>query len=118
MDRDKRWDRVQRAWEAVVDGKGLPATDPVACVQAAYGRNETDEFIVPTVLVGADGTPLGRIEDNDAVLFFNFKIFVFSKLHFRFHCHFSSDDPRLAFFHALDVNFWLRNRIRPSSAIS
>lgn len=73
MDRDKRWDRVKKAWDAMVCGQGPTAVDAVACVRAAYDRNETDEFITPTVLVDGDGVPVGRIADNDAVLFFNFR---------------------------------------------
>lgn len=73
MDRDKRWDRVQKAWDAMVAGQGLNATDPVQAVREAYGRGETDEFITPTVLIGDDNTPVGRIVDNDAVIFFNFR---------------------------------------------
>jgi len=75
MDRDRRWDRVQRAWRALVDGQGLiaAAADPEAAVTAAYERGESDEFIQPTVLCGADGAPVGRIVDNDAVIFFNFR---------------------------------------------
>ncbi len=73
MDRDTRWDRVQKAWQAMVDGQGLTAVDPVAAVQEAYGRDETDEFIKPTVIVDGSGQPLGRIVDRDAVVFFNFR---------------------------------------------
>jgi 2,3-bisphosphoglycerate-independent phosphoglycerate mutase len=73
MDRDKRWDRVQKAWDAMVCGQGPTASDAAACVRTAYDRGETDEFITPTVLVNSDGVPVGRIEDNDAVLFFNFR---------------------------------------------
>jgi len=73
MDRDKRWDRVKKAWDAMVGGQGLHATDAVQAVQEAYGRGETDEFISPTVLVNEQGAPAGRIADGDAVLFFNFR---------------------------------------------
>ncbi|MDX9834195.1 MAG: 2,3-bisphosphoglycerate-independent phosphoglycerate mutase [Desulfobulbus sp.] len=73
MDRDKRWDRVHKAWEAMVAGQGEIAADPVALVQAAYDRGETDEFITPTVLVDDGGAPRALIADGDAVLFFNFR---------------------------------------------
>ena len=73
MDRDKRWDRVKRAWDAMVAGEGTTSIDPMAVVRDAYGRGETDEFIVPTVLVDGAGRPVGRIADGDAVLFFNFR---------------------------------------------
>jgi len=73
MDRDKRWDRVEKAWNAMVCGQGVVATEPVAAVREAYARGETDEFIAPTVLVDDQGAPVGRIADNDAILFFNFR---------------------------------------------
>ena len=72
MDRDKRWDRVHKAWDAMVCGQGVPAADAVQAVREAYDRGETDEFIQPTVLVDA-GVPVGRIADGDAVIFFNFR---------------------------------------------
>jgi 2,3-bisphosphoglycerate-independent phosphoglycerate mutase len=68
MDRDTRWDRVEKAWRAMVGGQGLTASDPLQAVEAAYARGETDEFIQPTVLNKA-----GRIADGDAVFFFNFR---------------------------------------------
>ena len=73
MDRDKRWDRVEKAWAALVHGRGATASDPVALVRANYERGETDEFITPTVLVDAGGAPLAPIVDGDAILFFNFR---------------------------------------------
>ena len=73
MDRDKRWDRVAKAWAALVHGEGATASDPVELVRAAYERGETDEFIAPTVLVDGNGRPLATIADGDAILFFNFR---------------------------------------------
>ncbi|MDA8165099.1 MAG: 2,3-bisphosphoglycerate-independent phosphoglycerate mutase [Desulfobacteraceae bacterium] len=73
MDRDNRWERVQRAWKALVDGQGdHRATDPVAAVRAAYERGETDEFITPTV-IEENGRPLATVADGDVVIFFNFR---------------------------------------------
>ena len=72
MDRDKRWERVEKAWKAMVDGVGeFTARDPLEAVKAGYARGETDEFIKPTVLVGASGKPLATIQDGDAVFSFN-----------------------------------------------
>jgi 2,3-bisphosphoglycerate-independent phosphoglycerate mutase len=68
MDRDKRWDRTQRAYDAIVEGKGEHAEDPVSAVQASYDRGVTDEFIEPVVL---DGRP--RLGGADAAIFFNFR---------------------------------------------
>lgn len=73
MDRDKRWDRVQKAWSAVVRGEGHHGASGVELVQAAYSRGETDEFIAPGVVTDAAGAPIGRIEDGDSVVFFNFR---------------------------------------------
>jgi len=68
MDRDQRWERTQRAFDAVVNGNGEHASDPVAAVQASYDRGVTDEFIEPIVL---DGRP--RLTVRDAAVFFNFR---------------------------------------------
>ncbi len=72
MDRDKRWDRVERAWQAMVDGKGIYSQSPAAALSAAYAAGVTDEFIEP-IVIGEEGRPLALIEDDDAVLFFNFR---------------------------------------------
>ena len=68
MDRDQRWERTQRAFDALTQGAGNRAADPLAAVQASYDAGVTDEFIEPIVL---DGTP--RIEPGDSVIFFNFR---------------------------------------------
>ncbi len=73
MDRDKRWDRTALAWRAIVDGAGETAPSAESAVQAAYDQGTTDEFIAPTVLVDADGRPLARVSDGDAVVLFNFR---------------------------------------------
>ena len=71
MDRDSRWDRVARAYEALVAGRGLEAASPEAAVDAAYARGESDEFIPPTVIAGREGP--ARIHDGDSAIFFNFR---------------------------------------------
>jgi 2,3-bisphosphoglycerate-independent phosphoglycerate mutase len=73
MDRDKRWDRVELAWSALVRGEGVKAPTGVAAVEGSYARGEHDEFIKPTVLVDAAGKPVGSVKDGDAVIFFNFR---------------------------------------------
>jgi 2,3-bisphosphoglycerate-independent phosphoglycerate mutase len=73
MDRDKRWERVQLAYNALVKGEGLKATDAVAAVEQSYAANVTDEFIKPTVIIGEDQQPLATIQDGDAALCFNFR---------------------------------------------
>ncbi len=73
MDRDKRWDRVRIAYEALVRGEGIQEQDPVRALENAYERGETDEFVRPVVLEGDSGDVLPRINDGDAVIFFNFR---------------------------------------------
>ncbi|MQA90328.1 MAG: 2,3-bisphosphoglycerate-independent phosphoglycerate mutase [Gemmatimonas sp.] len=73
MDRDRRWDRTEKAYRAMVYGEGIPTSHPVAAVEEAYESSETDEFISPRVIVGADHEPLGRIQDGDGIVFFNFR---------------------------------------------
>ncbi|BBO70735.1 2,3-bisphosphoglycerate-independent phosphoglycerate mutase [Desulfosarcina alkanivorans] len=73
MDRDLRWDRVEKAYRLYTEGRGRPATDPVAAVKTAYGRGETDEFVEPVAVVGEDGQPVGRVTDGDGIVFFNFR---------------------------------------------
>jgi len=77
MDRDKRWDRVQRAWRLLVDGtvddKGVTASDPVAAIAASYAAGVTDEFVEPVLLTAADGRPVATIGDGDSVFFWNFR---------------------------------------------
>ncbi len=73
MDRDKRWDRVKKAWDALVLGEGPTARDALTLVRESYAKEITDEFIIPTVLVDDEGQPIGRIQDQDGVLFFNFR---------------------------------------------
>jgi 2,3-bisphosphoglycerate-independent phosphoglycerate mutase len=73
MDRDKRWERVKLAYDAMVHGIGEKATDAIAAVEASYADNVTDEFIKPTVIVGPDDQPIATIRSGDAVLVFNFR---------------------------------------------
>ena len=70
MDRDKRWDRVQQAWEMLVHAQGERITDPLAALHSAYLADETDEFLKPRIV----GDPLdGLLRDNDSIVFFNFR---------------------------------------------
>lgn len=73
MDRDNRWDRVQAAYELIVDGKAeFTADSSVAALEAAYARGESDEFVKATAVVPA-GAEAVRVEDGDAVIFMNFR---------------------------------------------
>ena len=73
MDRDNRWDRVQKAYEAMVNGKGPQYTDPIQMVEDSYKEEVHDEFVIPSVMVDENGKPKATIEDEDAVIFFNFR---------------------------------------------
>jgi 2,3-bisphosphoglycerate-independent phosphoglycerate mutase len=73
MDRDTRWERIQVAWQAIVDGQGVLGRDPVQAVKDAYHRGETDEFIRPIVLLDETNNPVAPVKDNDIVLMFNFR---------------------------------------------
>jgi 2,3-bisphosphoglycerate-independent phosphoglycerate mutase len=73
MDRDKRWERVKLAYDALVNGKGEKATDGIAAVEQSYSNNITDEFIKPTVITGSDQLPLAVIKDGDVAICFNFR---------------------------------------------
>lgn len=72
MDRDNRWDRVEKAYNALVKGIGETAESGPAGIQASYDADATDEFVLPTVVV-KDGAPVATIKDNDSVIFFNFR---------------------------------------------
>ncbi|MDZ7868107.1 MAG: 2,3-bisphosphoglycerate-independent phosphoglycerate mutase [Rheinheimera sp.] len=73
MDRDKRWDRVEQAYDLIVDGvAAYTATDAVSALQAAYERGENDEFVKATAIVGDAGQPV-QLQDGDALIFMNFR---------------------------------------------
>ena len=72
MDRDKRWDRTEKWYRVAVDGEGPTGTDPLDVIRQSYERNETDEFIVPTVIV-RDDKPVAPMRDGDVVICFNFR---------------------------------------------
>ena len=73
MDRDKRWERVKLAYDAMVKGEGSKATDAVAAIEQSYITNVTDEFIKPTVIVNEAQQPVATIKDGDAAICFNFR---------------------------------------------
>ncbi len=72
MDRDNNYDRVKLAYDALTKGEGLTAAGGPEGIQASYDREETDEFVKPTVVV-KDGAPVATIKDGDSVIFFNFR---------------------------------------------
>ena len=73
MDRDKRWERVQLAYEAMVNGKGNTATSAKEAIEKSYADDKIDEFVVPTVMVDENGQPVGLIKENDSIVFGNFR---------------------------------------------
>jgi 2,3-bisphosphoglycerate-independent phosphoglycerate mutase len=73
MDRDKRWERIKLAYDALVNGVGEKATDAIEAVENSYGKNVTDEFIKPTVIIAEDQQPLATIKDGDVAICFNFR---------------------------------------------
>lgn len=74
MDRDHRWDRTEKAYNAITNGAGHLVKTPEEAIDMSYAEGKTDEFIEPSVMTGADGKPVALIKENDAVIFFNFRI--------------------------------------------
>ncbi len=72
MDRDNIWDRVEKGYNAIVLGEGVKETCPVQAVQNSYDNGKTDEFVVP-VVIEKDGKPVATVNENDSVIFFNFR---------------------------------------------
>ncbi len=72
MDRDNRWERIEKAYKALVRGEGVQFNDPITAIQTSYDNNVTDEFIEPINIV-SQSKPVATVEENDAVLFFNFR---------------------------------------------
>ena len=73
MDRDKRWERIKLAYDALVNGVGEKATDAIQAVENSYSKNVTDEFIKPTVIVAEDQQSLAKIKEGDVAICFNFR---------------------------------------------
>ncbi len=73
MDRDKRWERVKKAYDLLVHADGVKHTDPIKAIEASYAAGVSDEFILPVVITDTTGKPKAVIEDGDAVICFNFR---------------------------------------------
>ena len=73
MDRDNNWDRIQKAYDSLVSGTGVQATDAVKAMEASYADGVTDEFVLPTVITDEAGKPVSVVKENDSVIFFNFR---------------------------------------------
>jgi len=72
MDRDKRWERVQVAYDALVCGRGVTAASAAECIDTSYAEGVHDEFVKPTVIISG-GSPVATIKPNDSIIFFNFR---------------------------------------------
>ena len=72
MDRDNRWDRIEKAYVALTKGEGVTAASGVEAVAQSYEKGETDEFVLPTVVL-KNGAPTATIQDGDSIIFFNFR---------------------------------------------
>ena len=72
MDRDKRWQRIQKAYDALVNGEGETAQSSISAIESSYQKEVFDEFVVPTVIMNGD-KPVATIDDGDSVIFFNFR---------------------------------------------
>jgi 2,3-bisphosphoglycerate-independent phosphoglycerate mutase len=73
MDRDKRWERTEKSYRAMVYGEGPKYTDPIKAVVESYEKSVYDEFVMPTVIVGENNEPVGLVESEDSIVFFNFR---------------------------------------------
>ena len=72
MDRDNRWERIEKAYRALTEGEGVRATDPVAAIKDSYANDVTDEFVLP-IVIEEGGEPIATIKDNDSVIFYDFR---------------------------------------------
>lgn len=72
MDRDKRWERVKKAYDALVNGEGIKAPTAISAIESSYQKEVFDEFVEPTLICNGD-TPIGTIKEKDSVIFFNFR---------------------------------------------
>ena len=72
MDRDKRWERVKMAYDALVEGKGKTSPSAADCMETTYAEGINDEFVIPTVIV-ENGKPIATIKEHDSVIFYNFR---------------------------------------------
>jgi 2,3-bisphosphoglycerate-independent phosphoglycerate mutase len=73
MDRDKRWERIKEGYDLLVNGTGAPTNDIISAMQESYDNGVTDEFMKPIVVVDSTGEPVGKIQEGDVVVFFNYR---------------------------------------------
>lgn len=73
MDREKNWDRIQKSYDALINGEGEKSISPISAIEKFYQQEIFDEFVKPTVITDSEGKPTGVIGQNDSVIFFNFR---------------------------------------------
>jgi len=73
MDRDERWERLEKGYKAIVYGEGKHAAGALSAVEFSYDTRVTDEFVLPTVIDDQEGKPVGRVQEGDSVIFYNFR---------------------------------------------
>lgn len=73
MDRDNRWDRTEKAYQALIGKSENTSKNAVSTIESSYAQNVTDEFIIPQTIVDDSGVPIGPIKENDAIIFFNYR---------------------------------------------
>jgi len=73
MDRDKRWERLEKGYQAMVYGEGEKAAGAMSAVEKSYHQRVNDEFVIPTVILNSEGQPTAKIETGDSVIFYNFR---------------------------------------------
>lgn len=73
MDRDKRWERIKIAYDLIVNGTGSHVTNIIDGMQESYNAGVTDEFMLPVIVTGKDGKPVGTVKEGDVIVFFNFR---------------------------------------------
>ncbi|MBP1969443.1 2,3-bisphosphoglycerate-independent phosphoglycerate mutase [Virgibacillus natechei] len=73
MDRDKRWERVKKAYDAMVHGAGPTYDNPYEVINDSYDNGIHDEFVLPSVILDENGAPVGKVEDKDSIIFYNFR---------------------------------------------
>lgn len=73
MDRDNRWERVEKFYQAMVEGEGIKAPNVYAAIENSYEERVTDEFVEPVVIIDEAGAPVAKVNDGDSIIFFNFR---------------------------------------------
>jgi 2,3-bisphosphoglycerate-independent phosphoglycerate mutase len=73
MDRDQRWERLEKGYQALAYGEGKKAASAISAVEISYDVRVTDEFVLPTVIIDGEGNPVGKVQEGDSVLFYNFR---------------------------------------------